>query len=68
MANSLMAKCIFAAEMEDAVKKPENRNDDGSINWDFVDADVYPTMSIWFPGEEYVTTFDELADKIEETL
>lgn len=27
--------------IEKAVKNPENINDDGSINWNFVDADIH---------------------------
>jgi len=35
---------LFAQSFNKAVSNPENINDDGSINWNYVDADVYMDM------------------------
>lgn len=53
-----------------AVINIENANDDGSINWDFVDADINMDASeagVVLP-EDYYTTFNDLADKFEAGL
>ena len=50
---------------EEAVMNPENFNDDGQINWCFVDADVYMATAMKcgpFPNEMFYDLFDELAD------
>ena len=48
-----------------AVEKQENLNADGSINWNFVDADMYMELSIFYPGEYICECFDALADRLE---
>ena len=35
---------VFAQSFNKAVSNPENINEDGSIIWNFVDADVYMDM------------------------
>lgn len=48
-----------------AVSNEENW-ENGKINWNFVDADVYMDVSPKFqmvPAETYMEIFDELADK-----
>jgi hypothetical protein len=53
-----------------AITNPENFNEDGSVNWNFVDADVYmdvkPDDQVLFnteeEGRDYMTQFDYLAD------
>ena len=32
---------VIETRVREAVARDENRNEDGSVNWDFVDADVY---------------------------
>lgn len=48
-----------------AVEKQENLNADGSINWNFVDADMYAELSIFYAGEYIWDCMDALADKLE---
>jgi len=43
----------------------ENCNADGSVNWDFVDADMYAKWSVLLDGETYTVWFDRVADEIE---
>jgi len=51
-----------------ALERPENTNEDGSINWNFMDADCYMEMcdGVLFDtreeGQAYVDQFDYLAD------
>ena len=62
----MMMTTTFFAAFNNAVARAENRNDDGTINWDFVDADL------WMDGEineenkdiAYVW-FNDLADEME---
>ena len=58
----------MANEFRRAVNDPENINEDGSINWNFVEADVF--ISVVRDGsydslgsiEEFFRTFNELVD------
>ena len=43
----------------------ENKEADGSINWNFIDADMYVKWSVLLEGEEYTNWFDAAADDIE---
>jgi hypothetical protein len=55
--------------MREAIAKPENREENGYINWNFVDADVF--MELRPAGEfvgRYYKLFEEIADIIEEEL
>ena len=52
-----------------AIQDPENFNEDGSVNWNFVDADCYMAMTagnLLFDtreeGQTYIDQFDFLAD------
>ena len=36
-----MIHSLVEAQIREAVAKDENRNEDGTINWNFVDADCY---------------------------
>jgi|TARA_R110000744_G_scaffold10628_3_gene32962 hypothetical protein len=47
-----------------AVRNPQNWRKDG-IDWNFVDADVYESMSIFCDGETYTNLFDYCADEWE---
>jgi hypothetical protein len=60
---------MFAPDLErtierymlEAIELEENRNEDGSINWNFVDADVYMRLN---PVNETVDLYMEIFDKI----
>ena len=52
-----------------AIQNPDNFNEDGSVNWNFVDADCYMDLTEGSPlfdtreeGQAYVDQFDFLAD------
>lgn len=44
----------------------ENTQKDGSVNWNFVDADMYNKWSVVLDGETYMTWFDKAADIFED--
>jgi len=51
--------------MRCAIEREENINEDGSINWNFVDADAYWTCSEFFKDSEaFYEAFDEIANVI----
>lgn len=51
---------------DQAIDNAENFNADGSVNWNFVDADVYMDANTeGMTQEEYIKQFDELANKWE---
>jgi|TARA_B110000305_G_C19248339_1_gene543439 hypothetical protein len=53
-----------------AITNPENFNEDGSVNWNFIDADCYmdvkpddsPLFNTREEGQAYVDQFDYLAN------
>ena len=55
----------FKADMTEAVDMTDNLNKDGSINWSFVDSDMYMTWSVVLDGEQYTAWFDQAAEEIE---
>lgn len=55
----------FLQNMKHFVSLPENWKADNSINWDFVDADMYAKWSVLLDGETYTEWFDKAADEIE---
>lgn len=55
----------FKEDMAITVDMVENINDDGSINWNFVDSDMYHTWSVVLDGEQYTEWFEASADIIE---
>jgi hypothetical protein len=61
-----MIYSMLETQMRLAVELEENLNADGSINWDFVDADVYMETGKFFKDRAtYDEYFDEVADMIE---
>lgn len=60
-----MIYSMLESQMRSAVELEENLNADGSINWDFVDADTYEKYSVLLDGATYTEWFDEIADMIE---
>jgi len=55
----------FRENMMYAIALRENWNEDTSINWNFVDADMYPKWSVLLDGETYTEWFDKVADEVE---
>jgi hypothetical protein len=53
----------FEKAFNKAVSNRENRNDDYSINWDFIEADIWMDLSMFYDRTEIhnhmTTTFDE---------
>lgn len=61
-----MIYSLLESSMRCAIEREENINEDGSINWNFVDADAYWTCSEFFKDSEtFYEAFDEIAKVIE---
>ena len=58
----------FRKNMMYAVALRENLRLDGSVNWDFVDADMYDKWSVLLDSATYVEWFDRVADEVEGEL
>ena len=56
----------FEKAFNKAVSNRENRNDDYSINWDFIEADIWMDLSMFYDRTEIhnhmTTTFDKHVD------
>jgi hypothetical protein len=46
-----------------AIDNPENQNANGTINWNFVDADLHIDMSLWYTTEYLNACFDVMVDE-----
>lgn len=55
----------FRENMMYVVARDENKYADDTINWDFVDADMYMKWSVLLDGETYTEWFNKVADEIE---
>jgi hypothetical protein len=55
----------FLANMNWFANQTENLNEDNSIDWNFVDSDMYEKWSVVLDGETYTEWFDKAADIIE---
>ena len=55
----------FLANMNWFAIQTENLNEDNSIDWNFVDSDMYEKWSVVLDGETYTEWFDKAADIIE---
>lgn len=61
-----MIYSLLESSMRCAIEREENINEDGSINWNFVDADAYWTCSEFFKDSEaFYEAFDEIAKVID---
>jgi hypothetical protein len=58
----------FRENMMYAVALRENWNEDTSINWNFVDSDMYAKWSVLLDGATYIEWFDRVADEVEGVL
>ena len=52
----------FVIAFEAAVNKEENRNEDGSVNWNFVDADLWLDGIAAQVGEGFYSWFEDMAN------
>ena len=48
-----------------AVMQSENVNEDGSVNWNFVESDMHLDLKVWYNAEYINECFDVLADDYE---
>ena len=61
-----MIHSLLESQFNEAVNNPENINDDGSINWNFVDADCFMAVGKLFKDATvFYEHFNDLADKRE---
>lgn len=62
-----MINTLLQVEFNKAVSNPENHNEDGSINWNFVDSDCYMSGVPKFFKDDtvYYEHWNDLADKFE---
>ena len=67
MSNNVATISELTASFNTAVLNPENLNEDGSINWNFVDADIHMDAgeADKVVPEEWYNTFNDLADQLE---
>lgn len=55
----------FRENMLYFISRDENKYPDDTINWDFIDADMYMKWSVMLDGETYTKWFDKVADEVE---
>jgi len=62
-----MIYSLVEAQVREAVAKDENRNTDGTINWNFVDSDCYMSgVNKWFMNDDmYYEVWDEICNIVE---
>ncbi len=62
-----MIYSLVETVVREAVSKEENRNEDGSINWNFVDSDCYMSgVPKFFKDDvEYYAAWNDVADEVE---
>ena len=61
-----MIYSILESTMRSAIDKDENKKEDGSINWNFVDADAYMECRSFFKDDkDFYDNFDHIGDKIQ---
>lgn len=61
-----MINAILESTMRSAIELDENKNEDGSINWSFVDADAYMDVhNLYRSNDDFYEAFNDIADKIE---
>ena len=55
----------FRKNMMYVADREENKYPDDTINWDFVDADMFEKWQVMVDGETYTAWFDKVADEVE---
>ena len=65
-----MIHSLLEMEFNKAVSDTDNKNEDGSINWNFVDSDCYMSgvPKLYKDDTEYYADWNDLADKFDECL
>ena len=60
-----MIYSILESNMREAIANPDNQFKDGSINWNFVDADAYHAChNLFKDSETFYEAFHDIAEKI----
>lgn len=60
-----MIHSLLESNMREAITLPENLQKDGSINWNFVDADAYHACHNFFRSDkDFYESFHDIAEKI----
>ena len=70
MSSNVVKYQELIVSFNNAVVNPENLDERGEVNWDFVDADMYLDASdagLTLPEDHHII-FNELADEFESTL
>ena len=61
-----MIYSVLESTMRSAIDKDENKKEDGSINWNFVDADAYMDCKNLFRSDaDFYEAFDYIGNKIQ---
>jgi hypothetical protein len=61
-----MIYSVLESTMRSAIDKDENKKEDGSINWNFVDADAYMDCKYLFRSDaDFYEAFNDIGDKIQ---
>ena len=61
-----MIYSVLESKMREAIDLDENKKEDGSINWNFVDADAYMDCSNLFRSDaDFYEAFDDIGGKIQ---
>lgn len=55
----------FYNDLASCASDAENVNVDGTVNWNFVDSDMYEKYQVLLDGETYTEWFDKAADIVE---
>ena len=59
-------KMTMQEAFDKAINNAENFNEDGSVNWNFIGADVYMDANTYgMTQEQYLAEFDKLANEWE---
>ena len=60
-----MIHSLLESNMREAIANPDNQFKDGSINWNFVDADAYKACHNFFRSDaDFYESFHDIAEKI----
>ena len=60
-----MIYSILENSIYSAIENEENYDENGNINWDYVDADAYEDVRNWFKDDEtFYEYFDDIAKGI----
>ena len=61
-----MIYSVLESKMREAIDLDENKKEDGSINWNFVDADAYMDCKYLFRSDaDFYEAFDDIGGKIQ---